>query len=105
MILSVISGMLPMVGIYSDVLDGAGNISTRKNSLPNNARMKGKLVVAEMTAVELGDTNGHVAVVISAPLMHSNPNSEDYPRVGYWAAWRYRWGKSILWLILLIWRC
>ena len=65
-----------------DGVDAAGNV-IRKEEVAKERADAGKLVLAGMTAAELGDANGHVAVVISAALIFSVQNNNYYP-VGYW---------------------
>jgi hypothetical protein len=76
-----------------DVLDATGAVTKRKEQVAKEAADDGLLVLCGLTSTELNDTNGHVAVIISAALVHSRDNNNDYP-VGYWGELRGTGGAN-----------
>jgi cell wall-associated NlpC family hydrolase len=67
----------------TDVIDAGGNVTTRKEEVAKERADAGELVLCGLTSAELGEAHGHVAVIVSGPLVHSNLNDNDYP-VAYW---------------------
>lgn len=67
----------------TDVTDDAGNVTTRKEELAKERADAGELVLCGLTSGELGQAHGHVAVVVSAPLVFSSQNNNYYP-IAYW---------------------
>ena len=67
----------------TDVTDDAGNVVTRKEELAKNRADAEELVLCGLTSAELGQPHGHVAVVVSAPLVFSGQNNNYYP-IAYW---------------------